>query len=401
MLAHNSAPDPGKMPPSVVPFLAEGNPESDTSFSGSSRRLVEQLRRLGLTVVGVDVDLRGAGRALAAAMSFSPDRFRWWVRFHLNETPYYLRSLRARKAMSALGRHPSFIFQVGATFEPPQAPFVLYCDSNISLAMRHPEFSEARALSRATLVSIRRREEALYQRAGLILTISEYTRDSFVTEFGCDPDRVRAVYAGPNYDWDNVHIAGFPPGAPDVLFVGLQGYRKGLDLLLAAHANLRTVLPELTLTIVGPRDLPSDGAKGIRSLGFLNKDIPADRERLFQAFREASVFCLPTRFEPFGIALLEAMSFGLPCVATRGWAIPEIVAADETGVLVPVNDAPALESALGQVLGDRARARAMGERGRRRCLELFTWERTGDRIREALLSRRQELGISLGEIPAT
>ena len=101
-------------------------------------------------------------------------------------------------------------------------------------------------------------------------------------------------------------------------------------------------------------------------------------------FARATVFTLPTLREPFGIAFLDAMACGIPCVATEVEAIPEIVADGQTGFLVPPKDEVALCDALLALLADPARARTMGEVGRLTVARRFLWKHVGDRL-DALL----------------
>jgi glycosyltransferase involved in cell wall biosynthesis len=90
------------------------------------------------------------------------------------------------------------------------------------------------------------------------------------------------------------------------------------------------------------------------------------RAQLAGEYVNADVFCLPSVQEGFGIVFLEAMAAGLPVVACRAAAIPEVVRDGATGVLVPPRDPAALAGAIGDLLCDPARARALGEEGRRR-----------------------------------
>ena len=83
------------------------------------------------------------------------------------------------------------------------------------------------------------------------------------------------------------------------------------------------------------------------------------------------LFALPSLWEGFGLVLLEAMAQARPVVAASSGAIPEIVAEGETGYLVPPSDALALASAIAAVAADPARARTLGEAGRKRLLEKF------------------------------
>ena len=96
------------------------------------------------------------------------------------------------------------------------------------------------------------------------------------------------------------------------------------------------------------------------------------------------MFCLPTRYEPFGVSFVEAMLAAVPCVGTRSWAIPEIVEEGQTGWLVPDGDVTALADTLRQALGNQKKCAEMGRRGRERALAMFTWDRVADRALEDL-----------------
>jgi glycosyltransferase involved in cell wall biosynthesis len=90
------------------------------------------------------------------------------------------------------------------------------------------------------------------------------------------------------------------------------------------------------------------------------------------------VFAHTPRWEGFGIVLLEAMLASLPVVATRVSAVPEIVVDNETGILVAPGDVDGAAHALGEVLGDDARRRALGDAGLRRAREEFSVARMAD-----------------------
>ena len=93
----------------------------------------------------------------------------------------------------------------------------------------------------------------------------------------------------------------------------------------------------------------------------------------------AAVFVHSSRWEGFGIVLLEAMLAGLPVVATRVSAVPETVVDGETGLLVEAGDHAGLAAHLEALLTDEAQAAALGEAGRRRALTEFSVARMADR----------------------
>jgi glycosyltransferase involved in cell wall biosynthesis len=328
---------------------------------------------------------------LGAALTFSLNRRRWGTRFHLGAPSFRLRSRNAARHIAAQRGAVDVILQIGATFEPERRgalPYFLYCDSNIRMAEHGAKsgYSDAVSLSPRELERVARRELTVYERAAGIFTLSERLRRSFVEDFGLPADRVHAVHAGPNFDVTRIVSDGRGDAsahAPTILFVGRQFHRKGGDLLIEAFRRVRERLPQAQLLIAGPPTPPAQGP-GIHFLGDLNKNDPAGWAALQEAYRSADVFCLPTRFEPFGIAFIEAMCFGLPCVGTAAWAVPEMVVDGETGYTIPVDDVEALTDRLLQLLGDPALARAMGRAGRRRVEQQFTWQRVVERMTQAM-----------------
>lgn len=371
-------------------LLTEGDAERFDSWSGTAKSVVDHLRGAGHRVATADIDLYGAARWLAAGLSFSTGYKRWGVRYHLGASGYWLRSQRAASAIARQRGQVDCILQIGATFEPKgrgDLPYALLCDSNIQTSLEGAQYgvSDTAWLRPTEFETIRRREAGVYRNASVILTISEYLRHSFIDHFDVAPDRVLTVGAGPNLDLTQVPLPRASPrtGPPTVLFVGKQFERKGGPQLLEAFRLVRAQRPDARLVIVGPIELPATDP-GVEWLGNLDKNDPAQWARMVAAYRDADVFCLPSLFEPFGIVILEAMFFGLPCVGTEAWAIPEMIADGDTGYTVPRGDVAALAESLTALLSDRTKAHQMGLAGRRRAEVQFTWPVVASRMGEGL-----------------
>lgn len=371
-------------------LLAEGDAERWDAWSGSAKSLVDHLRAAGHQVITADVDLYGADRWLAAARAFSPNRQRWAVKFHLIGRGYRARSLRAARAIAEYRGRVDCIIQIGARFEPYDRdglPYAVFCDSNIQMSVEGAKYgvSDAVWLRPSEFEGIRARETGLYQNACVVLTISEYLRRSFVNDFGLHDTRVCNVGAGPNLDATAVPAPRASPrtGPPTILFVGKQFERKGGAVLVEAFLAVRARIPDARLVIVGPPVPPAPGP-GIEWLGNLDKNQPSGWARLVSAYGDADVLCLPSLFEPFGISILEAMFFGVACVGTAEWAIPEMIVDGETGYTVPRGDARVLADRLGALLGDRTRAHQMGVAGRGRAEKDFSWSVVASRISDRL-----------------
>jgi alpha-maltose-1-phosphate synthase len=379
--------------------LAEGDAETRDSWSGISLSVVRQLRALGHQVLTGDVEPKGLQRAALIGLCFAPDRRRWSVRYHLEQVPFRARSANAARHIR---RNPGvdLILQFGATFEPQdrgEIPYVLYSDGNIEQAWRGREIgnNDATFLRRSEADAIHARERRIYAGAAAILTISDRLRTSFIEDFGVRHERVSTVFAGPNFDPALIPARQrHASSPPTVLFIGRQFMRKGGDLLLRSFALVRERVPDARLVIVGPTDLKVDQA-GVDFRGFINKDLPAGQRELLELYAAADVFCMPSRFEGFAISFLEAMLFGLPCVSTwPSWTPPEMILDGETGYTVEPENEAALADRLALLLLDPELAIRMGERGRRRVQEHFTWPAVARRMDAVFESVLQQGGRS-------
>ena len=211
---------------------------------------------------------------------------------------------------------------------------------------------------------------------------------------GVDPDDYR-----PGGDPGILTRFGIDPTRPVVLFVGRITRQKGIHLLLRAAP----MLPKDAQIVLraGSADTPeiqaevdaavADARAAGRDVVFISENLT--RQELNDLIGSATVFCCPSVYEPFGLVNVEAMACGVPVVATAVGGIPEVVADGETGVLVPI-DAVAdgtgqprdpdlfardFAAAVGRLLDDPELARKMGESGRNRVLEHFSWQQVAAR----------------------
>jgi len=120
--------------------------------------------------------------------------------------------------------------------------------------------------------------------------------------------------------------------------------------------------------------------------GFLTKSKPEDQARLESLFAQCSLFALPSRYEPFGIAPLEAMAHGMPCVLTDRWAFPDMVQPGVNGELVPCEAPQLLAESLTRLLQQPEALARMGQAARALALGEFTWEAVVNRIRETIVA---------------
>ncbi len=253
------------------------------------------------------------------------------------------------------------------------------------------ELRNERGWARVLLSVQARWERANCHRADRVLVPSRYSADVARTLYAIPPERLRVVPEALDLaDWRRRFATAEAQGGradrPTILAVARMYPRKRLDDLLRAGALLRRRIPDAQIRIVGegPESARLHQLQARLGLGetvaFLGH---VSRRVLAVEYVRADCFCLPTVQEGFGLVFTEAMAAGLPVVACRAAAVPEVVEDGTTGLLVEPRNAEALATALATVLGDAGLRRRLGEAGRRR-VEAFDLEPVARRFVEAL-----------------
>jgi starch synthase len=235
--------------------------------------------------------------------------------------------------------------------------------------------------------------------ADAVIAVSEGMRRDLLASYPeIPPERVQVIHNGvdtavyrPLRAEGALRAQGVDPAAPYAIFVGRVTRQKGLQHLLGAARRLPA--GRQVVVCAGAADTPELAAEierlaaEVRSRGarlvWLEGILP--REVVIPLLSGATVFVCPSIYEPFGLVNLEAMACATAVVATDVGGIPEIVVPGETGLLVAYDErAPeafeeGLAAGIEGLLSDPARAAAMGEAGRRRALERFSWPAIADR----------------------
>jgi glycosyltransferase involved in cell wall biosynthesis len=378
---------------SPIIFVVEGGIESPAaSGSGTPFSLARALREQGCIVHGVDSEVYGVSRLVLAARTFSFRRATWRARFRLSRAAFEARSRKAARAVHRLVQNfpGAVVLQYGAGCLPLRVgstPLFLYCDNFTKNTQRnvHSNVAQLSAQDAACAIAL---ESEVYDVACHIFTMSDYIRDEFARQLLLPSAKLTTVHAGFSFDVAILREANLPASrnARRLIFVGRDWIAKGGPKVLRVFRSLRTRFADLTLVVVGPSTLPVElsGEAGVEFYGFLDKSDTAQLQTFQDLLRTATVFVLPTEYDSFGIAALEAMAFALPVVLSGADALSEIVVNGVTGITVDASDENALEAALASLLADSVNAKLMGSRGRARVIENFTWPAVAARIRSVL-----------------
>ena len=228
------------------------------------------------------------------------------------------------------------------------------------------------------------------RRADGIVVPTEHSRRLIESRLEVDPNRIVVCSPGAP-DWPPRE----EPASPGpILFVGSIEPRKNVGGLLSAYRQLvdgRPVIPNLILAgrmvpgneaLLKPVEMPPLNDR-VRALGYVSD---ADRQRLY---REASMLVLPSFDEGFGLPALEAMTIGLPVIASRRGSLPEVVG--DAALLVEPDDHTGLATAMAAVLSDAGLRARMVETGLRRAAE-YAWPAGARRLYAAYKVAVDRLG---------
>ena len=331
-----------------VAFAVPGDLATPTGGYAYDRRMIAELRQLGWQVDVVDLG----------------DGF---------PRPSDAQRRVAREKLLAVPAGCPVVIDGLALGVLPEAAAEVRTSRPVIALVHHPLALES-GLTASDAEALRTSERAALAAASGVVVTSKTTAQVLAADYGVTADRIVVAHPG------NDRVAAVRAGgdvAVRLLSVGSIVPRKGFDILIAALATLKD-LP-WRLTIAGDRtrdpgaatrldaDILANGlGDGIVVLGAVPD------ERLAGLYREADLFVLASRFEGYGMALAEAIAYGVPVVSTTGGAIPEAVPPG-AGVLVPPDDVPALAQALRRAIADPTERSRFAAAAQAAAARLPTW----------------------------
>jgi glycosyltransferase involved in cell wall biosynthesis len=320
---------------SLMHLLAHLGPEIEAAVVGASRPIVDKIAaaRPGTRTLVVrrprnDHDWRSLAAHVSALRTLRPDVL------HVSlASPW---SCQYAIAAAALVRRP----RVVAVYQLPVPP--------VSTRQRLTKRITARAVD-------------------CHVGVGERTSREVEELIGLRVGSVRTIHNGV----PDVDAEAAPRQAPGAIVgtVGRLAFQKGFDLLLTAMRDVETA----TLVVIGDGEDRERLQALATRLGIADRTVWAGWSEDVRAHVTSfDIFVLPSRFEGFPLAVLEALLAAKPVVATDVGSVGEAVISGETGFLVPPDDADALAAAIRQLLGDDQLQRRLGTRGRELVLSRFT-----------------------------
>jgi glycosyltransferase involved in cell wall biosynthesis len=346
-----------------IALVQQGDPARPGAWSGVPAGLASGLRAAGCEVVPIDAEFAGAAK-LGRGLRMS------WADQAASRAFAAACSATAKRRLRAAGPLDGAVV-IGSGYSLSAAvPFVTFEDMTVAQAVRQPEpVYEALGDSAARRWQARQRHN--YEASIGCCVASRWAASSVQADYGIPEAKVHVVGLGCNIavepvsrDWSS----------PRFLFVGVDWRRKRGGDVVEAFAEVRRSNPDATLDLVGRHD-PVE-MTGVTDHGLLPLDSAASGRRYAELLCRATCLVMPSTFEPFGIAYLDAAMAGIPSIGTTVGGAEDAIGG--CGRVVDPGDQGALVAAMTE-LSDPETARALGERARTRAPEI-TWQAVAARV---------------------
>jgi glycosyltransferase involved in cell wall biosynthesis len=337
--------------------------------------LTKGLRAAGCEVVPVDVEFPGAG-ALARLLRMS------WADQATSRAFAAAFGATAKRRLGALAGVDGVVTIGSAYSLSTDLDQVTFEDMTVAQALRQPD-PDYTSLSERGAARWKDRQRRNYERSAACCVASEWAGASVREDYGVPAAKVRVVGLG-----TNIEIAPLERDwkIPRFLFVGIDWERKRGPAVVNAFSELRQSFPEATLDLVGLH--PKVEQAGVVEHGMLPLDSPAGQQKYVGLLARSTCLLMPSTFEPFGIAYLDAAVAGTPSIGTTVGGAADAVG--EGGVVVDPSDPAALLAAMLE-LADPETARRLGERAQSRRADI-TWAAVARRVLDALFPDRERIG---------
>lgn len=345
------------MKPVPVFFAYPGDLDTPTGGYRYDRRLIQELRKLGISVEPLSL-----GPGFPAADPTARQR--------------------AEQALARLPEAATVIIDGLAFGVLDEAAQRLAGRLRLIALCHHPLGFESglNSVQRDAFIRSERRALAC---AHAILVTSPYTAKLLGREFGVPPGKITVAVPGT----DRSHFTQGNGQPPRLLTVGSLTRRKGHDVLIAALAGMRDV--PWQARFVGSDAFDPDWAQRLQAE--VQQQALTDRIHFTgevddpgAEYLQADLFVLPSRFEGYGMVFSEALAAGLPVIAANAGAVPDVVP-ETAGILVPPDDSTALRQALRDFLTDQRLRERLQAGARQAAAALPSWADTAATVARQLV----------------
>ncbi|RUR76294.1 glycosyltransferase family 4 protein [Chlorogloeopsis fritschii PCC 9212] len=299
-------------------------------------------------------------------------------RFWKNKNTFITRSRNTERKIRQLEYVPDLVFHIFGMFNPFwdkfDIPYVMYLDYTMALA--HKKWLPwAPFHDNQEYTAWVECEMTAYQRARHIFTLGNIVKTSLIEDYGIKPEKITVV--GSSSRSQKLYEGEKTFGTKQILFNGSDFERKGGDVVLAAFKQVKKVLPEAKLVIIGKKlDLHEDG---VFNPGYILSS--SEKQNLFL---ESDLVVAPAYCEPYGLFLVEAFNYGVPCIIANNDGMPDIVDNGVNGVVIAQPNSDILAEKIIHLLSDIPVLKTMSKNARSKVKTQLNWNVIGEKVSQVL-----------------
>jgi glycogen synthase len=297
--------------------------------------------------------------------------------FHKSSLAFKLKSQEVEQNIKQLISKPDIVFHLYCLWSPfwekSEIPYTIFSDYTMSLAIKDwsdwVPFSNQKEQD-AWLAY----EKQAYKRAYHLFPMSDMVKSSLIEDYGIEPEKITVIGASGNFKEPYEGEKFF--GSNRIIFNGSDFERKGGDLVLAAFKQVRQAIPEAKLIVVGKKlENIEDGIENPGSVSNLE---------IHELLLKTDLLVAPARCEPFGLLLVEAMNYGVPCIVSKTGGMPEIVNNEVNGIVIDQLNPEILAKEIIRLLSNPDLLKSMSIRARQTVKSKFNWETIAENIVQTL-----------------
>lgn len=217
-------------------------------------------------------------------------------------------------------------------------------------------------------------QKKCFENATGIFTMGNWVKKYLVENLNLDPSKIFAVGGGSNAKLDEIDSS--KKEGNKILFVGRDFERKNGPLVIDAFKIAQSRRPDIELYIIGPTEKKRYG-KNIFELG----DVPY--AEMSKYYNKCDIFCMPSKYEAFGLVFVEALIYGLPCIGADRFEMPYFIEDGITGYILKDDDASTLADLILKAL-DNQQLYTNVRNNRKNYIDKYSWESVGKRIHEVI-----------------
>ena len=368
-----------------IGFACDWGENRGKAWSGAAYSLYESMKKLdGFNLCDLDVNVKGFELFLYKILNLKLYKGKITTKYGFSKL--YLNSVKKNlfnnlnkfKKMETLDT----ILEIGDISIIKNIPFFIYQDLSLDLLIRYlkENSKEVPGFELFNLNDFYKRREwqlKIYEKCSGVFTMSKWLANSLVTDTGLPSKKIHVVHAGANIIPDKINYHLIEKKRESIiLFIGRDFFRKGGDIVVKAFKILKKKYSSnLKLIIIGQKYWPLNGEipDGVVLLGDTSWEV------IRKYYMMADLYCMPSRFEAFGIVFTEALSFGVPCIGRKLCAMPEIIKPGINGYLLDNENPKNLAEIIVKVLEDvdmKFRMKKLSKHYR----EYYSWNRVASDI---------------------